>query len=48
MGRNSLPLLQSRRKLYPAQAVQVQIFGKPQFVSDAGRRFAGNLRNQRQ
>ncbi len=48
LGRNSQPLFQSRRQLHPAQAVQMQILGQPQFVSDAGRRLAGNLRNQRQ
>ena len=31
-GRDSEPLFQSRGQLHAAQAVQVQIFGQPQFV----------------
>ena len=42
---NACPFLDGRGQLHAAQAVEVQVFGDPQLVSHARRRFAGDLRN---
>ena len=44
--RNAQPLLQRRRQLHPAQAVQQQILAQPLFVAHPARPLAGDLGNQ--